>query len=250
LQNENFYSRHEIFSVLQVELSLQVSCVGFGALSTLCHLRQFHFAESMATIWTHEKKCLLLCAQYLPQLKFIGRYHDFLCGAAQRPDHHNHLVSNEQHLPKLSLAHLIIGEEVKPRVNFYVPELESLSLWMPMKDVVGLCDRFSTISALALYRPSADVVLAALERVGQRLRSLSLFDVFQPMSFAKLFECCPRLENFRIELCICIDTVWPKKWFNCVKEARVSGSLPSGFIMQVKMLASKLPDAAFSNFLN
>jgi hypothetical protein len=245
IENENSYSTHDIFSVLQVELSLTVSSVGFEALSTLRHLRRFHFAECLDVTWKHEKNCLLLCAQYLPQLKFIGRYHDFFCGGAQRSDHHNHLVM-QQHLPKLSLALLIIGQEVNPHENFYVPELESLSLWMPMKDPVGLCDRFSTISALALYRPNSDVVMTVLQSVGGRLRSLSLYDVQQPMSFAKIFEFCPRLENIKIGVCSSIDTVWPEKCFSCVKKARMSGSdnFPQGFIMQVKMSAPKLPDAA------
>jgi hypothetical protein len=238
----------DIFSVLQVELSLEISSVGFEALSTLRHLRQFHFGEYLFSDWEHDEKCLMLCARFLPCLKLAGSYNDFLDGGNQSPEEHNDFVQ-QNHLQKLSLSDLTIGRNVELHENFQLPELESLSLWLPMKDIVGLCDRFSSISALAFYElrfSPPDMVTTVLHTVGKRLRSLSLDDAPQPMSLAQIFEFCPRLESFRIQFCNFNDapTVqWPARYFSCMKEARVgvqrpsidldSQSLPCGFIMQV-----------------
>jgi len=245
--------------VLQVELSLDISSVGFEALSTLRYLRQFHFGEYFGVYfeidWELYQKCIMLCARYLPQLKFTGSYNDFLCGSTQSPVKYNELVQQHE-LPKLSLSDLTIGSDVEPHEDLELPELESLSLWLPMKDIVGLCDRFSSISALALYNlryAPSDIIITVLHTVGKRLRSLSLSDAPQPLSLAQIFGFCPRLESFRIEFCNFNDapTVqWPARYFSCAKEARVgaqrheshldSQSLPRGFIMQVNA-RKKLP---------
>jgi hypothetical protein len=236
----NLFLICEIFSVLQVELSLEISIVGFEALSTLRHLRQFLFGNCFeGRSLEHDKKCLLWCAQFLPQLKVAGRHFDFLYGYTRGSEHHNELVQQQQ-LPKLSLADLTIGRDVEPHENLQLPELESLSLWLPMKDVVSLCDHFATISALALHGtwvalPDLAIqILTVLQNVGGRLRSLSLQEVDVPLSLAKIFESCPRLESFRIQFCNFNDapTVqWPEKYFSYVKEAHVGN--PPGFVMQV-----------------
>jgi hypothetical protein len=233
-----------IFSVLKVELSSDVSSAGIKALSTLRHLRQFLFGEYSWGSWERAKECIPLCAEYLPHLKGVGRFDSkFL-----RECHHNELVQQQQ-LPQLSLANLSIGRGVEPHKNLQLPELESLSLWFPMNDVVGLCERFSTISALELYDlrdAPPDTVMTVLQKVGGRLRSLSLYGSPQPLSLTKIFELCPQLESFKIEYCSFIDTptaCWPEKYFSRLTEVEVDGlpeemdswdSPASAFIVQVK----------------
>lgn len=227
--------------MLQVSLNSEVSSVGFEALSKLPRLREFLYGEY--AIYEEHVRFLLLCAQYLPQLKLAGQSFDFLYGV----NTHGSITHNEvvQQPVKLSLADLTIGCGVQLHDNFQVPELESLSLWMPMTNVRGLCERFSSISALGLYEPlitpeaPEDVVIPVLQSVGHRLRSLALSDVPQPLSLAHILELCPRLERLRIEHCNFNDTsdVWPTRHFLCMEEVVVGPQkLPPGFIMQVTAL--------------
>jgi hypothetical protein len=238
-----FDPRFEIFSVLKVGLSRDVSSAGFKALSTLRHLRQFLFRDYYVGGLARAKECILLCAEYLPHLKGAATFDSKFLSECQ----HNELVQHQQ-LSKLSLANLSIGRNVEPHKNLQLPELESLSVRFPMNDVVGLCDRFSTISALVLCDikyASPETVMTVLQGVGGRLRSLSLIFAPQPLSLAKIFELCPQLESFKIEYCNIIDTptvCWPENYLSCLNEVSVYrfrdetgrwNSLAVGFIMQV-----------------
>jgi hypothetical protein len=230
--------------VLKVELSSDVSSAGIKALSTLRHLRQFLFGDYYLGSWEQLKQSHLLCAEYLPHLKGVGRFDSMLLSEYQ----HNELVQQQQ-LPKLSLANLTIGKEVVLQPNLQLPELQSMSVFFPMSDVVGLCERFSTVSALALYDlrdAPPDTVMTVLQKVGGRLRSLSLYGSPQPLSLTKIFELCPQLESFKIEYCSFIDTptaCWPEKYLSRLTEVEVDG-LPEemdswdspafAFIVQVK----------------
>ena len=243
MKNVNFDPRFEIFSVLKVELSSDVSSAGIKALSTLCHLRQFLFDGYFGS-WERAKEYILLCAEYLPHLKGACEFDSMFVSEHM----HNELVQQQQ-LPKLSLANLSIGKEVVPNKNLQLPELESLSVFFPMSDVVGLCERFLTVSALALYDlkdAPPDTVMTVLQKVGGRLRSLSLYGSPQPLSLAKISELCPQLESFKIEYCIFIDTpilCGPEKYFSRLTEVVVDGipeemdrwdSPALTFIVQVK----------------
>jgi len=228
---------------------MEVTSIGFQALSTLLHLKQFLFGNCFeGRSWEHLQKCILLCAQYLPHLKVAGRQFDILYGYSRGCNYHKELL-HQQQLPKQSLADLIIGSDVEPFKNLQFPVLESLSLWLPVKDMVSLCDRFSTITALALHGSSPDtaVIMTLLQSVGGRLRTLALQEVQRPLSLAQVFEYCPRLGGFRIQFCNFNDdpsTEWPDKYFNNVKEAHVGNqrpdagweSLPPGFLMQVHII--------------
>lgn len=212
-----------------------MSSVGFQALSKLRQLRQFLFGEHIYSLEL-EEKFFLLCSQFLPQLKVSCRRFDKLDSV----DNGFYNKSLQQPIT-LSLNNIAVSEDVQLHENLQLPELQSISLRKPMKDVLGLLERFSTVSALGLSEvenvPEDIMISTVLQSVGGRLRSLILYDVQQVLSLAQVFQLCPRLERFRISYCKFQDTSskWPEKHFNCLEEVFVSADqlIPPGFILQV-----------------
>jgi hypothetical protein len=228
---------------------LGVSRAGFLALSMLPHLKEFHFGNRYTiSSRKHQNRCILMCANYLPHLKIIGR--DFSSSYFMRmraKGIHNELVQQRQ-FTKLLLTDLVLGGEaaLPPHENLQLPDLQSLSVWLPMRDTVGLCNRFSTITALGLFGPAeADMVMSVLQSVGGRLQTLLLHNVPQPISLSKIFVCCPHLEKFTFCLCNFNDldffVQWPEINLSNVEEAHMGQQrpqlgyepIPRGFIMQV-----------------
>jgi len=236
-------------SVLQIGLHSDVSSVGFKALSTLPHLRHFLFGDSMKE-WKQEQKCLMLCSRFLPHLKEAGHHIDVIDFNANEDFwRHRHFWSNvhryhhqivRQRQPnKLSLENLMLSYDVQPHENCQLPELKSLSLCMPRGDVLGMCDRFSTISELGLHETdfSPDMVITVLRGVGRRLRTLVLNEAPHALSLVQVLSFCPNLERWRFEFCNFTDNsnVWPEGCMSCLEEAYFGyhRKVPPGFIVQV-----------------
>lgn len=245
------------FSVLEVELSLDVSSVGFEALSKLRHLRQFLFGESLYGLeWEHEKKLLLLSSRILPQLRVAGRCFDILLdidvlyGAdvfEHSTGYHDEMV--QEKIAVLSLENLVLGRDVHPYENLQMPELKSLSLWFPNnEDVLPLCERFSNISQLGIHsceeHGHEEMIKKVLQSLGQQLRLLLLDEVSQTPSLAEILRFCPRLERFRLcsyfhnfSLDDGASNEWPERSFSCMEEVVLQvNNIPCGFIMQVNII--------------
>lgn len=252
--------------MLQVCLSSQVSSAGFEALSKLRLLRQFLFGETINDKWNWEieKNFLVLCWQILPQLKAAGRRFDVLGMEDQwtffrstqsfgpcRNHYHNHLVQQPQ-LTELGLEDLYLSWEVQPHEHLKLPELKSLSLIGPAGDVLSLCERFPTITALALIWPllhiKLEVIMKVLQKIGRRLNSLVLKNIgsIYDMTFSlyEVLELCPNLERLMISLCYTSDAthIWPKRFFDCLEEVhfhKCEQLLPPGFVMQVNIFTNE-----------
>jgi hypothetical protein len=237
------------FSVLQIGLHSNVSSVGFEALSTLPHLRHLVFGDSMKE-WRQEQKCLMLCSKFLPHLRVAGHRIDVLdlntIYDLRRHRHfflnshrYHHQIVRQRQPNKLSLENLMLSYDVQPHENCQLPELKSLSLCMPRGDVLGLCDRFSTISELGLHETdSPDLVITVLRGLGRRLRTLVLTEVPHALSLGDVLSYCPNLERWRFEFCNFVDNsnVWPEGCMSCLEEAYFGyhRKVPPGFLLQVE----------------
>jgi hypothetical protein len=222
-----------------------VSSTGFKALSELQHLEQFIFGESENSCgWTEESKHIVLCSKYLPQLKVIGRRLEFLgfddCMFDIPEGYHNNMLQHLQQPAVLGLQLLNLAGlegDCQPNEDVHFPDLEVLILWAPTSGMLNLCDRFKTVSTLALYHGNKiEDIMPVLCRVGQRLHSLVLFNVDKRFSLAEVLLNCPRLKCFAVE-----DSevnrapeLWPAASFTCMEEVNLQTvKLPPGFMKQV-----------------
>jgi hypothetical protein len=92
--------------------------------------------------------------------------------------------------------------------------------------LLGLCERFSTISALELsenenLETDTIMLMAVLQRLGPRLRSLTLKET-NMLSLRQVLEHCPHLKRFKFSNCCFNNEVsdkWPERFLNCLEEA-------------------------------
>jgi len=221
-------------------LTSEVSSTGIKALSKLQHLEQFIFADGLD--WELESEYIDLCAKYLPQLKVIGRIFDFLSSFFDYdlPEgYHNEMLKHLQQPAVLGLRLLTLEGDCQPNENVHFPELEVLILWSPTKGMLNLCDRFESVSTLAIHcdRNGCDLedVMSVLCRVGQRLHSLLLSE-FNRLSLADVLLNCPRLKCFAVQLSRVnqAPVLWPTASFTCLEEVNLQTvQLPPGFLKQV-----------------
>jgi hypothetical protein len=241
--------------VLQLRLKLYVSSSGIEALSKLHHLQQFIFGEGMDGFdWRYELNFLLLCANFLPRLRVVGRHYDLLnvveldeCERFTPFDltrgYHQHLLLQLQPPAKLSLQHLNLAADLAFSERFKFPCLESLMLWNTSNH--RLCDRFASLTALGFYECNFEV-LPVLSRVGQRLNSLVVHRAgSEVFSVAKVLQLCPHLSRFRLSSSKINSTPeqWPVMAFSNLQELQlrdVEKPFPPRLLKQVHFLSNKL----------
>jgi hypothetical protein len=222
-----------------------VSSTGFKALSKLQHLEQFIFGRDSeySCGWTEESMHIVHCAKYLPQLKVIGRRLEFI-GCDDYIDfpegYHNDMLQHLQEPAVLGLQQLNLAGlagDCLPNENVHFPQLEVLILWAPTNNMLNLCDRFESVSTLAIYHGRLfEDIMPVLCRVGQRLHSLVLFKVDKRVSLSEVLLNCPRLKCLVLEKSKFNQAPerWPAASFLCMEEVRfLSMKLPPGFIKQV-----------------
>jgi hypothetical protein len=202
------------FRVLETGLSEDVSGVGIEAMSKLRNLRHFDcsFDNYVAE---RDLKCLLLCAQHLPWLHIVGS--DFLpvlesdfFGKLCYPNsftYHDELAKQPF---TLGLRQLMLDTNDEtvftvPHNEFLLPDLQALHLSGPRNDVIDLCNRYSTVTNLALYHIKADQVIKILQGVGGRLTRLWLTPIKGKLSLSKILQLCPNLVQFQIHHLRCSD---------------------------------------------
>lgn len=123
-----------------------------------------------------------------------------------------------------------------------LPEVQSLTLSHPKGDMLGLCSRFPTLSALAIHETKRsgppDLIMNVLRAgVGQRLHTLVLDEAPHPMSLNKILQLCPKLKRLRLDFCNFNDrtVVWPESLLNSLEEVHLCNQYqaPSGYMLQV-----------------
>lgn len=237
---------------MQVGLRSDVSSVGLEALSKLQHLRMLLFGEYVET-WEQETKFLLLCSQFLPQLRAAGRhfgvynFNELYMNMGLDVDTHinrtsyHHYVVQQQEPCKLSLEHLLLKEDVQPHEKCQLPELQSLTVTRPNGDVLKMINRYSTISALAFYETDfspLDLVTEVLQGIGRRLHTLVLSEIPNPFSLSEVLQLCPNVKHLRLDFCHFNDSSieWPENLLSCLEEVHFCCpyKAPPDFIKQVK----------------
>jgi len=234
------------FSVLQVALTPEVSSTGISALTPLQHLKQFIFGDSMPeSEWDNESKILVLCSQFLPQLKVSGRRMDLLKvenfytdGFMYARGYHSEMVQLLLSPCILGLKQLNLCDDNVPNIDVQFPELEELLLWSPSSRALGLPHRFSTVTALGLFECDETDIIPLLHCVGLRLHSLLLREVGRMFSLAEVLRLCPCLKRLRVfgSRVIQNPEQWPEATFRSIEEADFgSMKLPPGFLKQVRV---------------
>jgi len=241
--------------VLQLRLKSYVSSSGIEALSKLHHLQQFIFGEGMDGFdWRYELNFLLLCANFLPRLRVVGRHFDLLnvveLDECERftpfgftRGYHQHLLLQLQPPAELSLQHLNLAADLAFSEGFKFPCLESLMLWNTSNH--RLCDRFASLTALGFYECNFEV-LPVLSRVGQRLNSLVVHQAgSEVFSVAKVLQLCPHLSRFRLSSSKINSALeqWPVMAFSNLRELQlrdVEKPFPPRLLNQVYFLSNKL----------
>jgi len=237
-----------IFSLLRVSLTLDVSSAGFESLSKLPHLQQFIYGEFMKECdWKHEVRFFTLCTEYLPHLRVAGQCFDVM-GMDDLNAHrykiargyHNELVKQLNQPTTLSLQLLNLWADVLPKKRTKFSNLEELILWDPTSRLLEWCDRHAKLTSLGLYEyRKTDIapVLSALHQVGQRLHSLVFCEFFCcEFSLAEVIQLCPRLKRFKVISCTVKKDPdqWPEAAFSCLEEVCFESiTFPPGFLKKV-----------------
>jgi hypothetical protein len=151
--------------------------------------------------------------------------------------YHNEMLQHLQQPAVLGLRLLMLEGNCQPNENVHFPELEVLILWYPTNDMLNLCDRFESVSTLAINHDFFfEDIMPVLCRVGQRLHALVLFKVNKKISLAEVLLNCPRLKCFAVEDSEVNQAPeqWPAASFLCMEEVHLEDvKLPSGFMKQV-----------------
>lgn len=195
------------FSILQVKyLDDEVTCTGFKALSTLPHLKRLFFNSLK---WEQVHRGVLMCAQFLPRLQMIGMETSEHClsrlstGSADSSKlYHKDLVEQQQPV-QLSLTHLILKGDTNLHPTCQLPELKALHLLEPCGEILGLIDRFQTITELSFYDANVDLIKLVLGKIGWRLSKLGFQGQLQSMS--EYLQLCPNLKCLCLEECRFVD---------------------------------------------
>lgn len=138
---------------------------------------------------------------------------------------------------ELSLESLLLSCSVQPRENIHFPNLEALHLYRPSGDLVGLCDRFSTLISFGFYKPQdAHTVMNVLQHVGQRLRRLVIDNARRRLLLVEVVRLCPNLETLRLVHCRFSDfRPFPLGLLNHLQDVHcdIDYIAPPGFVEQV-----------------
>jgi hypothetical protein len=186
-----------------------------------------------------EQKCLLLCSQFLPQLRIVGRDYEelFFCIMDLVDGSYYEQVVQQSTPTTLSLEGLVLSWDDQPKQNVHLPNLEALHLFYPKGDVVGLCDRFSTLTSLGFYEADGSVVMKVLQKMGQRLLRLVLEKVCQNLWLVEVLRLCPKLKMFRLQFCHLKDSSqFPEGLLSCLEEFVCDphySDPPHGFVAEV-----------------
>jgi hypothetical protein len=247
----SFINESNIFSVLKVGLTLDVSSAGFEALSKLPHLQQFIYGEHMKDCdWEHEVRFFKLCTEYMPHLRVAGHSFDVMSmddlhmhRYKSARGYHCELVQQLNQPTTLSLQLLNLWSDVLPKNITEFSNLEELVMWNPSSRLLEWCDRHAKLTSLGLYeyqKPDITPVLRALHQVGQRLHSLVLCEFYSSeFSLAEVLQLCPRLKRLKVSTCSVKKDPdqWPEAAFSCLEEACFeSVTFPSGFLKKVMII--------------
>jgi len=208
--------------------------VGFEALAKLPKLQELVFRQKMPM---HQERVLQLWVQWLPHLR---RFMHTLCQNDEWDivvkGHHNNVVDLQRPL-KLMLHEVALSGNVQTATSCELPQVKTLYLFNPLGDVVGMCDRFTTLSTLILSHAQMDVVESVLERVGQRLSNLQLKNPQPELLLKNILPFCPNLRKLKILLGQAGDD-WSVPAGCCSFLEQVCFNMnnqlfPPGFILQV-----------------
>jgi hypothetical protein len=233
-----------------VALAPEVSSVGFKALSQLDHLQQFLFG-GFKEGWELQKKCLLLCAQFLPKLRIFGfnfskaRHRAFSLEIALNimmegevgEFYHDKII---QQPFKIGLECLVVSGDVKIHESCEMPNLRALHV-CHLSPAANIFNRFSTIAELGIYKTKTDTLMQVLQIVGRNLSKLAVGQLPQEFSLLKTLQLCPNLKHLQIIVCTFddSDSVWPDGICSCLEQVvfqMIFEPFPRGFIVKVKIL--------------
>ena len=226
-------------------LAPEVSSVGIKALSQLNHLQQFLFGDYKEG-WELEKKCLLLCAQFLPKVRIFGfNFTDpnfevmlnIIMDWEVGEFFHDQII---QEPFRIGLECLVVSGEVKMHESCEMPNLRALHVCH--LSAANIFNRFSSIAELGIYKTKTDTLMQVLQIVGRNLSKLALGQLPQEFSLLKTLQLCPNLKHLQIIVCKFDDssnTLWPEEILSCLEQVIFQimyDPLPQGFIVKVKML--------------
>lgn len=214
------------FSVLHVDrLAEGISSVGIKALSRLPFLRQFNFpiGHLHCTTKQVQNKCMILCSQFLPRLSVLGvdftvqfQFQDLDDRIYSNWGIHNQIIEQPLYL---GLEELILKDKVQLHPDCQMPKLKRVFWNCPSGDVLGIFNKFQTITELGFCGGFRADVKKVLQEVGRRLRRL----VFQYIIFInpEILQFCPNLEYVQFYDCRFQDDYgsWPSNIFCSIREA-------------------------------
>jgi hypothetical protein len=225
------------FSTLDVDLSPEVTYVGFEALSHLSKLQELLFTDN---------KWLPLCFDFLPHLWLAGR--SFSISGILIDGYHDKALLMKKparlNLEELTLGYARSGGALdEVLMGCKLPELRALYLLMPRKDVWKLFDRSPNISTIAFSNTQMDVTESILQHMGRRLTSLTFKNSDPVFVLGNIAGHCPNLKMLTLKYCP--GALWnlPAGCFQMLEQVKLEfidgcGPYPPGIIMQVcKVLA-------------
>jgi hypothetical protein len=222
-----------------------VSSVGLEALSKLPHLKKFVFQDAD---WVVFGRCILLSAQFLPQLRVAGVDIMSKVGTGEFSytySIHNAIVERQQPV-QLDLEEVMLKGGVQLHPTCRLPRLKAMHLADPSKNFLGLVDRFPSVTELGFYNASSTRILELLPLVGCRLSSLVIEESRKFLPLAEILTLCPNLKNLQLFRCRLIPSVggpqvvkfkWPDEdLFQSLEHVQIEtryDALPEGFMKKV-----------------